>query len=84
MIRVDRNAVPMPKLLERGRSGPADREFERALAHYRDYERNRQRGGFAFTLYRHRSVRAALEALFRGKCAYCESLLSASGPGDID
>lgn len=84
MIRVDRKNVPMPEILRRGAGGPAGREFEQASAFYANIESTRQRGGFQFKLYKHRDVRRALEHLFHGKCAYCESPVLASGPGDVE
>lgn len=84
MIRVDRSAVPIPEVLRRGVGSPADREFERALEFYQEYESHRQRGGFPFKAYRHETVKSALHTLFKGKCAYCESRIGVMGPFDIE
>jgi len=35
-------------------------------------------------IYMHPEVRGALDQLFRSKCAYCETLLSFSQPGDVE
>ncbi|SCB62100.1 TIGR02646 family protein [Rhizobium aethiopicum] len=83
MIRVDRQNVPAPAILLRSKGSKAEREFKAAAEFYSNYERNRQRGGFDFKLYRHSSVRKALHELFHGKCAYCETPLT-TGPGDIE
>ncbi|RWY75274.1 AAA family ATPase [Rhizobium sp. WSM1325] len=83
MIRINRNSVPTPAILQRDNGSQADREFEAARKFYSKYEDNRQRGGFEFKLYRHPSVRNALHELFNGKCAYCETPLT-TGPGDIE
>ncbi|MGO4117696.1 AAA family ATPase [Rhizobium ruizarguesonis] len=83
MIRVDRNRVPVPEILLRGRGGPADREFASASLFYAAYEQHRQRGGFEFKVFRHPTVKQALQDLFHGKCAYCETPLAATSPGDI-
>jgi len=84
MIKVDRERVPMPAILRRGTGGPADREFAEASAFYADYVANRQRDAFRFKLYQHLTVKRALEELFHGKCAYCETPILASSPGDIE
>lgn len=39
---------------------------------------------YSFTRYRDDSVRQALEKLFHGKCAYCESLYAGTQPVDIE
>lgn len=84
MIRIDRSRVEAPFVLRRGVKSPADREHEKAKVYYADFESHRQRGGFAFTAYRHTSVREALQQLFHGKCAYCESPIGATQRGDIE
>lgn len=84
MIRVNRAAVPMPEVLRRGVGSPADREYEKALIFYQDYKNNRQRGGFPFKVYKHETVKSALNDLFHQKCAYCESQLGVTAPLDIE
>ena len=84
MMWVDRSTVAIPSALVRGTGSLADREYQKGSAYYASLERNRQRGAFQFTAYRHPSVRQALERLFHGKCAYCETPIVEAQPGDID
>lgn len=84
VIRIDRSNVPFPHVLRRGVGSLADREFEQALEFYQNYGRNRQSGGFQFKVYRHSSVRDALNNLFNNKCAYCESVIGHTGQVDIE
>lgn len=39
---------------------------------------------FPFAIYKHLEVKAALERLFRGKCAYCETFYSSTQPMDVE
>ncbi|BCH26856.1 AAA family ATPase [Mesorhizobium sp. L-8-3] len=84
VIKVDRDSVPFPEVLRRGRGGAADEEFQKASAFYSEFDKKRQHSRFEFKLYRHKTVRDALAKLFNGKCAYCESQIAAIGYGDVD
>lgn len=79
MIRVARSAVAVPALL--GGKEAAD-EQTNASSHYGTRE-NRSKE-FPFKVYRHRSVRDALEELFRMKCAYCETKVGIGDDADIE
>ena len=39
---------------------------------------------FPFAIYKHQEVKNALERLFRGKCAYCETFYSNAQPMDVE
>jgi uncharacterized protein (TIGR02646 family) len=79
MIRVRRSVVPAPAILS---SDTAVDERRRAAAHYRR-KANRSKE-FGFKVYQHRSVRDALELLFRRKCAYCETEIGAGDESEIE
>lgn len=80
MRRVDRKSTAGPaSLLGAGRAG--QKELERARRHFGP---PKAEGAFTFSAYKSDDVRHALEALFHGKCAYCESRYNVSGPVDIE
>ncbi len=81
MIRVDRAKVARPTVLnKRFRDGST--ELDRVTAHMTDPEKKGQ--SFDFTRYKSAEVKDALEQLFHGKCAYCESAYSATQPVDVE
>lgn len=77
MRRVDRGAVEPPSvLLDRGKA-----ELTRAEKHFSGSRRDK---AFPFAVYRDPSVKQALERLFYGKCAYCESPYGPTQPVDVE
>lgn len=57
----------------------------RELARYRKHQaKPAPRNAFIFRAYKDDEVRHALEALFHGKCAYCESRYDVTAPVDIE
>lgn len=65
-----------------GPDSPGGRETARAIEFY---ARPQNRAlGFAFASYKADDVTEALQAMFRGKCAYCESVYAATAPRDAD
>lgn len=80
MRRVDRTAIAVPKSLRPGGAGPE--ELTAAKAHRNDPDPDKK--AFKYKAYKRADVRAALEALFYGKCAYCETSYAASAPVDIE
>ncbi|TIP29614.1 MAG: DUF2813 domain-containing protein [Mesorhizobium sp.] len=85
MIFVDRNAVPIPSLFL-DTNERRQRALNELKSHFaRPYAQRRQiRFKFAESLYTAKDVREALSDLFRGKCAYCESIVGAVAPAEID
>ena len=91
MIRVDRTAVPAPASLTKklGGSGPASgmTEAERVASLYAAHV---AAGGdpaefrFDYKRYKEADVKRALETLFGGKCAYCESRYAGTQPLDVE
>lgn len=87
MRKVERNAVKGPaSLLAPDRVGA--RERIKAKGFYSLPVRPKSPDGrmksFAFTAYKEDDVRHALQELFHGKCAYCESRYDVNAPVDIE
>lgn len=81
MIRVPRSGVKVPAVL--GPTGSAaSRELKRAQAHFGNPSKKRE--AFSFSVYKHDTVKDALERLFHGKCAYCESRYKPMSPMDVE
>ncbi|MHA6324785.1 HNH endonuclease family protein [Roseivivax sp. CAU 1753] len=81
MRRVNRGDIAPPRVLtEPGRPGP--NELEKVRAHRADPATRDK--SFKFAVYKHDEVKAALEHLFHGKCAYCETFYSAQAPVDVE
>ncbi|GLS42688.1 HNH endonuclease [Methylobacterium brachythecii] len=79
MRRVDRATFAGPASLSiPGRTGPS--ELDGARAHYA----SGRKGTYPFRAYKGNDVRHALDALFHGKCAYCESRFDVTAPVDIE
>lgn len=79
MRRANRQSVAVPPSLMGPRS-PASAELERAALHYLTTPNQE----FKFSVYSNGDVREALNQLFHGKCAYCESPIIGTQPTDID
>jgi uncharacterized protein (TIGR02646 family) len=77
---VDRTSVAIPKSLQAEGAGP--KELERARGHQLDP--NPEKKAFTYAAYKGGDVKLALEALFHGKCAYCETRYNVSAPVDIE
>ncbi|MBB5411041.1 uncharacterized protein (TIGR02646 family) [Paraburkholderia sp. HC6.4b] len=60
--------------------GAGARELTRA----REFYRTTTKGSFDFTAYKGADVKATLNQLFGGKCAYCESSYKATAPMDVE
>jgi uncharacterized protein (TIGR02646 family) len=78
VIRIDRRAVPEPPSL----ADHGVREREAVIAFYAD-PCNGERP-YSFRAYKSQDVVAALNKLFHGKCAYCESRYRATAPTDVE
>lgn len=80
MRKVDRSVVEGPvSLLLEDRAGRM--ELARAREHFLADPNGK---GFTFRAYKGDDVRHALEKLFHGKCAYCESRYDITAPVDIE
>jgi uncharacterized protein (TIGR02646 family) len=90
MIRRDRKKVATPSALTPPK-GRGIKEHERAKKHYKKEQARLRRArrkavikNFEFSAYSDASVKEALQALFEGKCAYCETLYASSHPMDVE
>ena len=80
MIHIDRNQVATPVILSKiVRDGKTETEL--AIEHYTNWDGTKQ---YSFSRYKHDDVKDALETLFDGKCAYCESNFHHVAPEDIE
>ncbi len=81
MIRVERTSPPA-LFAEKRHQETRDRLF----AHYGEYtvQKRQSRFDWGQVMRLLREARSALEAVFQGKCAYCESRLGPVTPGIID
>ena len=86
MIRIDRSGVAPPSVLTSDDKGAAKERLNAraALAKHRDDGKPDNEWKFAFGVYSNTSVKNALAQLFHNKCAYCETLYSASQPMDVE
>ncbi|MBZ4023491.1 hypothetical protein CKO11_13600 [Rhodobacter sp. TJ_12] len=87
MRRVERIG-PVPKAMD-GPESRAARERAKAAAHVAKARARvaagEKRGkSFGFRVYKDEAAKLALERLFHGKCAYCESDYAAQAPVDIE
>ncbi len=98
MRKVDRYAIPIPKALET--DGLGDSEKKKAIDSFKkkfnldsqsievdssEVDSSSSKGKtFNFKVYKDSSIKTALEELFKGKCAYCESRYASIHPVDIE
>lgn len=81
MIFVDKPPNSVPDILsDPGKKG--QKETKRAIGFYKK-EKNSDKS-FSFNAYRDKSIKKALEELFHGKCAYCESSYAETQPVDVE
>lgn len=80
MRRVDRTGAPCPKSL--APTGTNAAELAAVKAHIALVDPDKK--AFGFGAYKKDDVKRALESLFHGKCAYCETLYAASAPVDVE
>jgi len=72
-----------------GKTTLAKRDLEKAIAHYANpanFNNNEKftRKKFSFEAYSHEDTKKELNDIFKGKCAYCESFIMHTEPGDIE
>lgn len=88
MRQVNRTTVPVPKAFG-GPESAAFKERTKAKAYLLAARETVALGGkrpktYGFSTYKDDAGRLALEALFHGKCAYCESHYASQAPVDIE
>lgn len=79
MRRVNRSNVQIPESLD-GPTSLAAIERTRAAQHFQ----NNPGQPFTFKAYKQKDVVKALNTLFHGKCAYCESKINSVQPTDVE
>lgn len=94
MIRVDRGGVEVPEVLTaeddgkaRGGKASAAKEVRKAKASLDKWiadGKDPQEWSYDFSIYKHEDVKEALNDLFHGKCAYCETFYAATQPMDVE
>ena len=88
MRYVNKSEIPTPSVLT-DETGTGNKEKQSAIEHYENYfTKNifdpKKIKKFSFKAYKDTSVKQALEKLFKGKCAYCESRYINIHPVDIE
>lgn len=83
MIYIDRKAAQVPKIFESQKAKSARKEAEEFFSLPKS-KRSQQRFHFHTDIYLAAEVKGALEELFHGKCAYCESRITHIATPDID
>ena len=82
MIKIDRHRVVIPEILiNPNKRGP--KETLRANIYYNVPNAHKLKP-FKYSVYSHKEVKDTLIELFRGKCAYCESLFLHVYSGDVE
>lgn len=81
MRSVRRQDVAAPPTLTEA-DGPGERELKAVRAHRSDAAKRDKT--YDFKAYKHDDVKAALEKLFHGKCAYCETAYASTAPVDVE
>ncbi len=90
MRRVDRSQVAEPAVLKAPYGKEGLTELQRVIAHRHELEKGvKDKDGkplkaYEFDRYKTAAVKDALEQLFHGKCAYCESPYAGLHPVDVE
>lgn len=84
MRRVDRARVAEPPILHRPRPSDGKSELQLVTEHMEKIAAGEKLKAFSFARYKETSVKNALEKLFYGKCAYCESFYAGLQPVDVE
>lgn len=80
MIEVKRKPGEEPESLHKEFTDGTT-ELRRATTHYIDENKT---GSYGFDRYRSADVKRALDEIFHGKCAYCESFYAKTQPVDVE
>jgi hypothetical protein len=88
MRKVDRSKVAVPKAFV-GQDSAAARELAKAKDHVKRGRAavlagEKRPKSYGFSVYKDEAGKLALEALFHGKCAYCESHYASQAPVDVE
>lgn len=84
MRRVDRSRVAEPPILRKPRPSDGKSELQLVTEHMERIAAGEKLAAFDFARYKETSVKTALEKLFHGKCAYCESFYAGLQPVDVE
>ena len=84
MRHVERARVAEPSILHRKRPSDGKSELQLVTEHMERIAAGEQLDAFSFARYKEISVKNALETLFHGKCAYCESAYAGLHPVDVE
>lgn len=84
MRRVERARVAEPPILHRQRPADGKSELQLVTEHMEKIAAGETPKPFPFSRYKEVSVKNALEKLFHGKCAYCESFYAGLQPVDVE
>jgi len=84
MRKTDRSNKP--DILDRAYTSDGMTELERVIAHKEAQKAvsDDEKKSFEFSRYKHGDVKKALDDMFHGKCAYCESYYSRTQPVDVE
>jgi uncharacterized protein (TIGR02646 family) len=80
MIHVKRIPNKLDFITTKGFAAKLQKEFDEAKVHFT----NGKKATFKFDCYRHPQIKEKLVALFKGKCAYCDSNITHITAGDIE
>lgn len=81
MIKATRSSVTTPPNLHKGRPSDGKTELELVTEHMAGPDAST---AYDFARYKEATVKDALEKLFHGKCAYCESFYAGVHPVDVE
>lgn len=81
---VDRGPFARPAVLHAVYRTDGKTELGRATDHYAGQAESEDKSTFEFSRYKHEAVKTALEKIFHGKCAYCESAYGRTQPVDVE
>lgn len=94
MIKINRSTVSAPDILSRvddakdrgGRKSAAKelRKIKESLDKHIADKKPEAEWSFPFEIYSSDEIKEALEALFHGKCAYCETRYASTQPMDVE
>ena len=79
MLRVKK---PKPPKFLTSRRSEAAIEIKKIIDWYKNYQP--KKGNFPFSAYKNQAIKEALEKVFHGKCAYCETRYGAGSNVDVE